>query len=175
MDENYKALRDTALEEIRQYMDSIDTDKGKKLAYWIKDYASFLAQEQSFKSQKLIRYKRGAIVKVHFGYRVGAEEGGLHYAVVMDRNNSIHSPTLTVIPLTSVKPSVDLSNLHTSRVPIGNEVYTLLINKFNAELCSAKQHMQEIRKLIANLSISDNHSPLEDKLCEVEFFTVREL
>ena len=168
MAEDYKSLRDTALTEIKQYMDSIDPVRGKKLAYWIKDYANFLTQEQSFQPQKLIRYKRGSIVKVHFGYRVGAEEGGLHYAVVMDRNNSIHSPTLTVIPLTSVKPGIDLSNLHASRVPIGNEVYTLLMNKYNAELCSAKQHMQEIRKLISNLNISDDHSPLEDKLDEVE-------
>lgn len=168
MAEDYESLRDEALAEIKQYMDSIDPDKGKKLAYWIKDYANFLTQEQSFHPEKLIRYKRGSIVKVHFGYRVGAEEGGLHYAIVMDQKNSIYSPTVTVIPLTSVKSGVDLTKLHASRVPIGNEVYTLLINKYNAELCLAKQHIREIRELIENLDTSDDHSPLEEKLNELE-------
>ena len=168
MAETYDSLRDDALAQIKQYMDTIDPDKGKKLAYWIRDYANLLTQEHSFQPQKLIRYKRGSIVKVHFGYRIGAEEGGLHYAIVMDQDNSIYSPTITVIPLTSVKPDVDLSKLHPSRVPIGNEVYTLLMNKFNAELCSAKQHMREIRELIANLDDSDDHSPLEDKLDKLE-------
>ena len=168
MADDYESLRDAALAEIKQYMDSIDQDRGKKLAYWIKDYAKFLTQEQTFQPQKLIRYKRGSIVKVHFGYRIGAEEGGLHYAVVMDQNNSIHSPTLTVIPLTSVKPDTDLSNLHSSKVLIGNEVYTLLTSKYNTELCSAKQHMQEIRELINKFNTSDDPSPLLARLDEVE-------
>ena len=168
MAEDYESLRDAALTKIKTYLDSLDPDKGKKLAYWIQDYAAFLKQEPSFQPQKLIRYKRGSIVKVHFGYRIGAEEGGLHYAVVMDRNNSIYSPTLTVIPLTSVKPNTDMLHLHSSKIPIGNEVYTLLMNKYNTELCSAKQHMQEIRELIANLTDSDDSSFLEEKLDEVE-------
>lgn len=108
---DYTLLRDSALDDLLKYMDSLDPDKGKKLAYWIKDYTHFLSQESTFQPNKLIRYKRGAIVKVHLGYRVGSEEGGLHYAIVMDRANSIHSPTLTIIPLTSVKPGVDLSKL----------------------------------------------------------------
>ncbi len=33
----------------------------------------------------LRRYKRGEIVKVHLGFNVGSEEGGLHYAVVLDK------------------------------------------------------------------------------------------
>lgn len=168
MAEDYESLRDTALAEIKQYMDSLDPDKGKKLAYWIKDYANFLTQEQSFRPEKLIRYKRGSIVKAHFGYRVGAEEGGLHYAVVMDQNNSIYSPTVTVIPLTSVKPGVDLAKLHVSRVSIGNEVHTLLTSNFNAELRSAKQHLYEIKELRSNLSTQDDLEALSRKIQETQ-------
>ena len=51
----------------------------------------------------LRRYKRGEIVKVHLGFNVGSEEGGLHYAVVLDKNNAKSSPVITIIPLTSVK------------------------------------------------------------------------
>lgn len=168
MADDYNSLRNTALAEIKQYMDSIDEDKGKKLAYWIKDYTKFLTQEQSFRPEKLIRYKRGAIVKVHLGYRIGSEEGGLHYAIVMDQNNALHSPTITVIPLTSVKPGVDLSKFHFSNVPIGNEVYTLLTSNFNAEIRSARQHLYEIEELNANLSTPEDEEALSRKIAETK-------
>lgn len=165
---DYETLRDTALAEIKKYMDSIDQDKGKKLAYWIKDYVNFLSQEKTFQPQKLIRYKRGSIVKVHLGYRIGSEEGGLHYAIVMDKNNSIHNQTVTVIPLTSVKPGIDLSKLHFSNVPIGNEVYTLLASNFNAELRSAKQHLHEIHELRSNLTTQDDLQALSERIAGIK-------
>ena len=145
---DYDHLRDSALNDLKKYMDSLDQTKGIKLAYWIKDYARFLAQEASFDASKQIRYKRGAIVKVHLGYRIGSEEGGLHYAVVMDKNNSIYSPTLTVIPLTSVKPGIDLSNLPLHKVFIGDEVHTLLTANFNAELRTAKQQLKDLENFL---------------------------
>jgi len=148
---DYETLRDSALNDLRKYMDSLDTGRGKKLAYWIKDYSRFLSQESSFRSDKLIRYKRGAVVKVHLGYRIGSEEGGLHYAIVMDRNNSIHNPTLTVIPLTSIKPGVDLAKMPPAKVPIGAEIYTLLSTNLNAEIKSAKQQLTKIKELHAKL------------------------
>lgn len=146
MGTDYTTLRDSALDDIRRYMDSLDPDKGKKLAYWLTDYARLLSLESSFKPEKLIRYKRGAIVKAHLGYRIGSEEGGLHYAVVLDRNNSIHSPTVTVVPLTSVKPGVDLSNLPNYKVSIGNEVYSLLTSNLNSALCAANQQINNLQK-----------------------------
>ena len=152
MPTDYPTLRDDALSGLKSYMDSLDPKQGAKLAYWVKDYAHFLAQEQTFRPEKLIRYKRGSIVKVHLGYRIGSEQGGLHYAVVMDNNNSIYSPTITIIPLTSVKPDIDLAKLHPSKVHIGNEVYSILKANHNAEIRSAKQHIKEIQKLIDNCS-----------------------
>ena len=104
---SYESIRDTALDKLKNYIDDLDPDKGKKLAYWVSDYVNFLDSEATFTPDKLIRYKRGSIIKVHLGYRIGSEEGGLHYAIVMDRQNSIHSPTITVIPLTSIKSGVD--------------------------------------------------------------------
>ena len=43
------------------------------------------------------------MVNVHFGYRVGSEIGGLHYAVVLDVKNDRSSRVVTVVPLTSLK------------------------------------------------------------------------
>lgn len=164
MAQNYQSLRDEAINDLKQYMDSLDPIKGTKLAYWIKDYARFLNQEQTFQSNELIRYKRGSIIKVHLGYRIGSEEGGLHYAVVMDRADSVNSPVLTVIPLTSVKPGVDLSRLHRAKVSLGNEVYTLLSSNFNAEIRSAKQHMKEVTDLISGLKNQEDIDALTNRL-----------
>lgn len=151
---SYEDLRDTALDKLKNYMDTLDPDKGKKLAYWVNDYVNFLNSEATFSPSKLIRYKRGSIVKVHLGYRIGSEEGGLHYAIVMDRQNSIHSPTMTVIPLTSIKPGVNLEKLPLHKVSIGNEVYTLLNANFDAELRVAKRELAELKAFLESAGSS---------------------
>lgn len=82
-----------------------DTKRASLLAYWIKDYVKYIAEEDYFDPTKLIRYKRGDILQVEFGYRIGRELGGRHYAVVIDVKNDLKSDTITVIPLTSLKAS----------------------------------------------------------------------
>ena len=82
--------------------------------------------EPSFAPTSLRRYRRGEIIKVHLGFNVGSEEGGLHYAVVLDKNNSANSPVVTVVPLTSPKPHVDVNSLHKGSVFLGNELFTSL-------------------------------------------------
>lgn len=73
------------------------------VSYWIDEYADYISSEDEFNPQNLIKYKCGDIVQVHFGYRVGRELGGLHYAIVLDNNNSKSSPIMTVVPLGSLK------------------------------------------------------------------------
>ena len=145
---DYTSLRDSALAELKKYMDSLDPEQGKKLAYWVKDYAHFLSKEHTFKPEKMIRYKRGSVVKVHLGYRIGAEEGGLHYAIVMDRNNTLYSPTVTIIPLTSVKPGVDLEKLHVSKLHIGDEIYTCVTTKLTEAIADANDQLNMLHALI---------------------------
>lgn len=145
-DEN--GLKNIAIEKLDSYMDSLDPKRQKLLAYWIQDYVRFLKKESNFDPQKLIRYKRGAIVKAHLGYRVGSKEGGLHYAVVMNVDASQKSPTVTIIPLTSVKPGKDVERLHFSQVYLGDEIYQSL----NEKLDKAIEEIEEIRQsLIAKL------------------------
>ena len=148
MGKNENGLKNIAIEKLDSYMDSLDPKRQKLLAYWIQDYVRFLKKESNFDPQKLIRYKRGAIVKAHLGYRVGSEEGGLHYAVVMNVDASQKSPTVTIIPLTSVKPGKDVERLHFSQVYLGDEIYQSL----NEKLDKAIDEIEEIRQsLIAKL------------------------
>ena len=82
--------------------------KAEKISYWILDWMTYLEREENFSPNKMLKYKRGSIVKVHLGFNVGSEEGGLHYAIVIDANNDLKNPVFTVIPLTSVKPHTDI-------------------------------------------------------------------
>lgn len=94
--------------------------KADKLCYWIEDWLTFLDFEPNFSPTSLRRYKRGEIIKVHLGFNVGSEEGGLHYAVVLDKNNPKSSPVVTIVPLTSVKPHTDIEHLHSGNIYLGN-------------------------------------------------------
>ena len=128
-----------ALDHFNSYMDGlISSDdsrmqgKADKLSYWMDDWTNFLEFEPTFSPASLRRYKRGEIIKVHLGFNIGSEEGGLHYAVVLDKNNSVNSPVVTVVPLTSPKPHVDVSKLHKGSVFLGNELFTSLSAKVTA-------------------------------------------
>lgn len=94
--------KEQALSVIEKFLDGLinGSEEGEKdvassrkkadlICYWLKDYINFLSSEKDFDSKKLKRYKRGDVVKVHLGFRIGSEEGGLHYAVVLDTNNSL--------------------------------------------------------------------------------------
>lgn len=128
--------KEDSIKFLSDYLDSlIDSDDSKllgkvdKLSYWIKDWTTFLNYETEFKPSSLRRYKRGEIIKVHLGFNIGSEEGGLHYAIVLDKNNSRNSPVVTVVPLTSVKPKTDINHLHKGNLFLGNELFTSLNSK----------------------------------------------
>ena len=97
--------------------------KSDKLSYWINDWVNYLDFETKFDPLKLKKYKRGEIIKVHLGFNIGSEEGGLHYAVVLDADNNKSSRTITVVPLTSVKSKTDLNSLRPENIYLGNELF----------------------------------------------------
>lgn len=117
------------------------------ISYWIKDYVRLLNKEDLFDPKKLKKYKRGDIVKVHLGYRLGSEEGGLHYAVILDKTCNLSSPVFTIIPLTSIKPSTDIEKLHFSNVHLGNTLYSKLRSKNINLFIKAKRNLEDLRNL----------------------------
>ena len=50
----------------------------------------------------------------------GTKKVGLHYCIVLDKNNALSSGTLTVIPLTSIKEN---KKYNRSTLNLGNEIY----------------------------------------------------
>lgn len=147
-----------ALASMENLIDSYiekEPTKAKKFLYWIEDYVKFLNYESSFKPQSLRRYKRGEIIKAHLGYNVGSEEGGLHYCVVLDADNNLSSPVLTVVPLTSIKEQKDCSKLKKGEVFLGTD----LRDKLNAKL---SQLTATIIELLQEIDISAETIEHED-------------
>ena len=116
----------------------------------MKDYMRFLGYEKQFSPKKLRRYKRGEIIKVHLGYNIGSEEGGLHYAVVLDRNNAISNPVITIVPLTSVKSTTDIGSLRPTRVYLGNELFTNLSSKISYMSQELNKKIDELEDMVAD-------------------------
>lgn len=131
---------------------SQNTGKADKLCYWLKDWLTFLDYENDFSPMKLRRYKRGEIIKVHLGFNVGSEEGGLHYAVVLDRENPKSSPVVTIVPLTSVKPHTDICKLKSGNVFLGNDLFTMLNSKVSHSEKSLKSKAKELQQLVKELN-----------------------
>ncbi|MBR1694988.1 MAG: type II toxin-antitoxin system PemK/MazF family toxin [Selenomonas sp.] len=115
---------------LQQLLKSKDSHQNKMaglLAYWIKDYVRLMSKERS--TTKYRRYKRGEVVKVHLGFRIGSEQGGLHYAVVVTTNDSVKSPVVTVVPLTSLKTADEVTHLPFGSVFLGAQLLSKLQEK----------------------------------------------
>ena len=127
-------LKQQAIAQITDFIDKIDDKKATLFCYWMKDYIKFLDFEVDFNPISLKKYKRGEIIKAHLGFNIGSEEGGLHYCVVLENNNSIHSPVITVAPLTSVKPGKNPPTHRLTELYIGDEVFNALSSKIRGQL-----------------------------------------
>ena len=68
---------------------------------WLRKYTTYLKREDEFDPERLKRYKAGDLITVEFGYNVGAEYGGRHYAIVIE-DSALKAKMITVIPLTSL-------------------------------------------------------------------------
>lgn len=162
--------KDLAISSIDAYLSTLissdnpsDQGRADKLCYWLQDYMTFLNFEKYFSPNHLRRYKRGEIIKVHLGYNIGSEEGGLHYAVILDKNNSLNAPTITVVPLTSVKPTTDINNLFPGNVYLGNELFNSLNSRVTDVHSTLVQKIKVLQKTLACMdpeNINANKSDL---------------
>lgn len=131
---NLPGTKERAIEDISNMLDRYKgTKREHLLASWLSQYSRYIKQEETFNPKYLKRYKRGEIIKVDLGYRLGSEEGGPHYAVVLDKNNSLYSDIITILPLSSKKETTKINNYV---LDLGDEIYERLETK--AKLTFAK-------------------------------------
>lgn len=142
-----------AIKSLNKLLESYINDKSDKhlkkanlISYWLKDYVRMIDFEEKFNPSRNIAYKRGNIVKLNFGFNIGAEYGGLHYGIVLDNKNAHSSPVVTIIPLTSVK---DTKEIHSNSVDLGNDIYRLLKLKYDTISKSLKEEQEEIESALS--------------------------
>lgn len=149
----------TIIQELEDYlhhlqkMDDEGNKRSDKIAQWVENWVKYLKKEQVFNSRSIQALKRGSIVYADFGFNVGREYGGLHYAIVLNKTDARSNHLLHVLPLTSVKETTDISNLKYFQFLIGDEVFQLLKNKAN-------------RKIIELTELYDRFSKKDDELHE---------
>ena len=110
------------------FLKHIDLEEYKKshlLAYWINDFSNYHDEERTFDYSKIKVFKRGNIVKANLGFNVGSELGGLHYCIVLNKNDNPKNGALNVIPLTSKNKK--------NCIDLGNEIYELLNENIKIE------------------------------------------
>lgn len=123
----------------------IDSKRADLISYWLKDFQTYLSQEKSFDPAKIKSYSRGDVIKVNLGFNVGSEQGGLRYAIVLDKNNNHNSKTVTIVPLTSLKEE---KKVYDRDISLGRELYTRLKAKYDSAFEDLNKRKQECQASI---------------------------
>ena len=188
--QNKKQLQKNITTLMKEYSDKLiamsesnDYKKSALLYYWLQDYKNMLNRENNFSPKFMKKYSCGDIINVNFGFRPGAEEGGLHYAVVLD-NNPRSSGVVAVLPLRSRKEKdtvlrpfeVDLGEVLFSRVAVKTNTlieeykmmdieYNLRREKFNKAFDNLSDQLKQLKEEQLNDTDRDlKIIPLETKL-----------
>ena len=125
----------------------IHPKKTDLISYWLHTYTNYIKFEESFDPKRNKRYERGDIIKVDFGFNIGSEYGGLHYAVVIDNNNNLSSPVVTVIPLSSTDDKI----ISKYNIDIGDELYLNLRLKILGMTQTIKSEKDSINQTLSLL------------------------
>ncbi len=122
--------------------------KANLLSYWFEIFSNYILNEENYSPLRQISYKRGNVIKANFGFNVGKEYGGLHYAVVIDKQNDHHSHVITVVPLTSGTAD----NTHKKDVYLGTELYSKLRDKHSSILNESQEKLNDLEKITSSLN-----------------------
>lgn len=118
-----------------------DQKRAQIMSYWIKTYTGMIRRENEFNPASIPRLTRRQIVSVDFGFRVGSELGGLHYAVVLDKKNSVNGDTVTVVPLGSLKERHKASR---NKIILEDGIFAALNEKARKQVYDAKDLMDSL-------------------------------
>ncbi|WP_129045043.1 type II toxin-antitoxin system PemK/MazF family toxin [Companilactobacillus metriopterae] len=122
--------------------------KFEQLPYWL-DSVSYRYEKEvnNEEPERYYHYERGSVIQVDFGVNMGAEFSGLHFAVVLDKNDNNKKRTLTVIPLTSKNKN--------NRIKLGKELFNQTTTIFDEQLSDLTAHIEKNKLLVRQLFESD--------------------
>ena len=87
------------------------------------------------------------------------ELGGLHYCIVLNKDDKPSFGTLNVIPLTSIKEN---KTYYDNTINLGNEIYTTLYNKFQKKFNDTFDKLSSI----SNNKV-ENYDDIKDELEQI--------
>ena len=154
---------ETMLHTLRTSEHPSDRQKSMKVAYWLNSYADYVLNERTFNAKNLPSYEYRSIINVDFGFRLGSEIGGWHYAVILDKRNNRTGDTITVVPLMSVKPHTKTNNY---MIVLPEGVYAAfdrkLSNRYHACMKILEDARQEIEKIKAEPDVNMRRVLIEE-------------
>lgn len=147
------------LDKLETIIDKMDPDLRKKVLKWVHLWNWYLSVEKGFIPSKYAKYNAGDIVTVNFGFNVGAELGGRHFAVVVEDNNRSDG-TVMVTPLSSCSSEGEV------RAP---DVYLGIIEELNKLKEQDEESLHSFAKIsqtrsVSKLRLSTPIKPTEEKL-----------
>lgn len=131
---------------------NMDFSLANKLLYWLNDWSGYiLPNEKSFKYNELIKYEQYSIFEANFGFNVGSEAGGLHYGVIIDKNNSKSSKILMVIPFKSLDEGETEDDIdQRTEVYLGNKVFEIEVNRQKEKLRKINARLRKYEEVDEN-------------------------
>lgn len=142
-----KKHKKDAMSKLNSYLDACIFSGNKKhekkadlISYWLESFTTYARAEESFDPTKLLSYSRGDVIRLNFGFNIGKEFGGLHFAVVIDNDNKHTADVLTVIPLSSTDGKV----VHERSVDLGEELYNKISDTQKKLLADATEDLESI-------------------------------
>lgn len=120
------------------------TWKFQLLPNWLNSVSYWYSKENNkILPLRYFYYDRGSIIRVDFGVNMGSEFCGLHFAIVLDKNDISSKKTLTVIPLTSKSKK--------GRFSLGKEIFNQTTNILNQQISELEKRIVFINQKTVNL------------------------
>lgn len=162
------------LAELKETIDGLPLKKAEVLLYWLDTWKRYLVREDEFNYKSLPKYSRGAIIQVHLGFKVGSEQGGLHYALVVENDNAPGNGTVMAIPIRSLRSGESVTGIHKDEIFLGFDLFEKEIDSLSGklrtlkEVPSAKQNHKLIRELSKKLAdYSKGSVAIVNQMCAV--------
>lgn len=112
------AVMNRELTNLKSITEDMDEKRGSLFIDWLSNSNKYLQWETTFNPQYLRAYKRAEIVLANFGFNVGSEFGGMHFAVIV-KNSSKSNPIVNVVPLSSLNTGETEEDIHNDDVFLG--------------------------------------------------------
>ena len=122
-------------------------EKFNTIDNWLEKESTIFQNELTNEDKTYKKLKRGQIIKADFGINIGSELCYTHFAIVLDKNDSIYSDNIMVLPITSKKGN--------NRINLGKILHEIYPNSLKYNLfCYA--NITQIKSISKSRIFQDN-------------------